>query len=150
VYSRKEANASGARVRRDPRAAFPRIRLVKAANETPVISAVRAPATVPAAILADAPDATLAAPTAAQPVMFPEIEFEHVYTVHLTNGRSIAPRFESAATAMPETGPNKTAAKRIGIIEMDACVSLVSQTRCLSEIAAATPRRRTAQTLPRP
>jgi hypothetical protein len=70
--------------------------------------------------LADTPDVSAAAATAAHPVMFPEIEFEHVYTDHLTNGRSIAPRFDNAATAIPDTGPNKTAAKRIGMIEIDA------------------------------
>jgi hypothetical protein len=91
-----------------------------AANDTPVISAVSAPATVPAAIFDMSPDASPTAATAAHPVMFPEIEFEHVYTAHRTNGRSMAPRLERAATAIPEIGPNRTAANRIGMIEMDA------------------------------
>ncbi len=54
-----------------------------------------------------------------------------MYTAHFMYGAQKAPRFDVAATIIPASGPNSTAAKRIGINEIDASVlSLPIVTRC--------------------
>src|SRR3954452_8310321 len=87
---------------------------------------------------------------AASPVAAPPIARLLVYVTHLRcGGRVISLSSDAAPTSIAARGPNTTAAKSVGSIEIDWDVVLVRRTSPRSETAAITQRAATAHGSPK-
>src|SRR5689334_7693151 len=121
VYKRIADAATGASVRRNSRLLrVPRSFAAVAANATSRTSATTAPANV---ARASAPTWLVVRPRqndAARPAAAPTIERLLVYASHLRcGGCNISPTSDAAPTTIAASGPNNTAAKRIGKTAID-------------------------------